>query len=379
MTKARTLNGGFASFLLSKASATTFACPVVDNEYSQSEHRTLGNILIVPLKSSERTNTAPYAQTLDRSIARWKNDLEVLGKYFGIILTIGTSLQLLSSLDLSLVSLIVICDKNDVDILVAVTSVDLLSGFCPATPLHKPWLQRCHFPGFVLPLEAVLLESGCGAQTQANDGIGICPLGSWVVVVTVVVVIVVAVVVVIVIAVVVVVICSCRPAPTVLGQVAKLLAVSACWCTPTARSFLLTPVNEDMDFTPILGRCTVMPIQTVVTHPRQNPCLKLGTHDRSGGSSRRTATWPPMVALAMQGILSRSLLSLLARHMSLEAYTIFSASTNCSVSDCIAFRDLKITRPVSYGSDVCISVISECGAMGPCHEVYWPPRNVSDC
>ncbi|GJY54980.1 hypothetical protein Tco_0446644 [Tanacetum coccineum] len=50
------------------------------------------------------------------------------------------------------------------------------------------------------------------------------PLGSWVVVVTVVVVIVVAVV---------VVICSCRPAPTVLGQVAKLLAVSAFWCTRT--------------------------------------------------------------------------------------------------------------------------------------------------
>ncbi|GJZ99536.1 hypothetical protein Tco_0672087, partial [Tanacetum coccineum] len=71
-------------------------------------------------------------------------------------------------------------------------------------------------------------------------GIGICPLGSWVVVVTVVVVIVVAVVVVIVIAVdvviviaVVVVICSCRLAPTVLGQLAKLLAVSACWYTRT--------------------------------------------------------------------------------------------------------------------------------------------------
>ncbi|GKG22995.1 hypothetical protein Tco_0388298, partial [Tanacetum coccineum] len=64
-------------------------------------------------------------------------------------------------------------------------------------------------------------------------GIGICPLGSWVVVVTVVVVIVVAVVIVVVIAVVVVVICSCRPAPTVLGQVANLLAVSACWYTRT--------------------------------------------------------------------------------------------------------------------------------------------------
>ncbi|GKG41495.1 hypothetical protein Tco_0473246, partial [Tanacetum coccineum] len=62
---------------------------------------------------------------------------------------------------------------------------------------------------------------------KANDGISICPSGSWVVVVTVVAVIVVAVVVVIVI--VVAVVCSCRPAPTVLGQVAKLLAVSACW------------------------------------------------------------------------------------------------------------------------------------------------------
>ncbi|GKG21552.1 hypothetical protein Tco_0384147, partial [Tanacetum coccineum] len=41
---------------------------------------------------------------------------------------------------------------------------------------------------------------------KANDGIGICPLGSWVVVVTVVVVIVVAVVVVIVVAVVVVIV-----------------------------------------------------------------------------------------------------------------------------------------------------------------------------
>ncbi|GKF73850.1 hypothetical protein Tco_0220182, partial [Tanacetum coccineum] len=73
---------------------------------------------------------------------------------------------------------------------------------------------------------------------KANDGIGIFPLGSRVVVVAVVVVIVVvvAVVVVIVIAVVVVVIvviCSCKPAPTVLGQVAKLLAVSACWYTRT--------------------------------------------------------------------------------------------------------------------------------------------------
>ncbi|GKF50059.1 hypothetical protein Tco_0143310 [Tanacetum coccineum] len=54
-----------------------------------------------------------------------------------------------------------------------------------------------------------------------------------VIVVAVVVVIVIAVIVVIVIAVVVVVICSCRPAPTVFGQVAKFLAVSACWSTRT--------------------------------------------------------------------------------------------------------------------------------------------------
>ncbi|GKF89321.1 hypothetical protein Tco_0263284, partial [Tanacetum coccineum] len=78
-----------------------------------------------------------------------------------------------------------------------------------------------------------LLEVAWSPTLEANDGIGICPLGSQVVVVTVVVVIVVAVVVVIVIAVVVVVICSCRPAPTVLGQVAKFLTVIACWCTRT--------------------------------------------------------------------------------------------------------------------------------------------------
>ncbi|GJZ86836.1 hypothetical protein Tco_0658446 [Tanacetum coccineum] len=67
-------------------------------------------------------------------------------------------------------------------------------------------------------LGAVLPEVAWSPALKANYGIGICPLGSWVVVVTVVVVIVVAVVVVIVIAV-VVVICSCRPAPTVLGPV----------------------------------------------------------------------------------------------------------------------------------------------------------------
>ncbi|GKG53276.1 hypothetical protein Tco_0552544, partial [Tanacetum coccineum] len=70
----------------------------------------------------------------------------------------------------------------------------------------------------------VLLEVAWSPTLKANDGIGICPLGSRVVVVMVVVVIIVAVVVVIVIAVVVViviavvvVICSYRPAPTVLG------------------------------------------------------------------------------------------------------------------------------------------------------------------
>ncbi|GJX67318.1 hypothetical protein Tco_0303045 [Tanacetum coccineum] len=89
----------------------------------------------------------------------------------------------------------------------------------------------CISPGYsvaislvlVLPLGAVVPEVAWSPTLKANDGICICPLGSRVVVVTVVVVIVIAVV--------VVVICSCRPAPTVLGQVAKLLAVSAFWYT----------------------------------------------------------------------------------------------------------------------------------------------------
>ncbi|GJU87565.1 hypothetical protein Tco_1295111 [Tanacetum coccineum] len=72
--------------------------------------------------------------------------------------------------------------------------------------------------GETYPSQRFLPEVARSPTLKANDGIGICPLGSWVVVVTVVVVIVIAVV---------VVICSCRPAPTVLGQVAKLLAVSA--------------------------------------------------------------------------------------------------------------------------------------------------------
>ncbi|GKF65939.1 hypothetical protein Tco_0192456, partial [Tanacetum coccineum] len=71
-----------------------------------------------------------------------------------------------------------------------------------------------------LPLGAVVPEVAWSPTLKANDGICICPLGSRVVVV-------------IAIAVVVAVICSCRPAPTVLGQVAKLLAISAFWCTRT--------------------------------------------------------------------------------------------------------------------------------------------------
>ncbi|GKD18894.1 hypothetical protein Tco_1208052, partial [Tanacetum coccineum] len=82
-----------------------------------------------------------------------------------------------------------------------------------------PCNSHCISPGYtvtislilVLPLGAVLPEVAWSPTLKANDGIGICPLGSWVVVV----------------------ICSCRPAPTVLGQVAKLLAVSACWYTRT--------------------------------------------------------------------------------------------------------------------------------------------------
>ncbi|GJX65493.1 hypothetical protein Tco_0299836 [Tanacetum coccineum] len=71
-----------------------------------------------------------------------------------------------------------------------------------------PGDSHCISPGYthyislilVLPLGAVLLEVAWSPALKANDGIGIFPLGSWVVVVTVVVVIVVAVVVVIVIA-----------------------------------------------------------------------------------------------------------------------------------------------------------------------------------
>ncbi|GJS38158.1 hypothetical protein Tco_0563201 [Tanacetum coccineum] len=101
-----------------------------------------------------------------------------------------------------------------------------------------PCNSHCISPGYtvtislilVLPLGAVLPEVAWSPALKANDGIGICPLGlgcccygCCVIVVAVVVVIVIA----------VVVVCSCRPAPTVLGQVAKLLAVSACWYTRT--------------------------------------------------------------------------------------------------------------------------------------------------
>ncbi|GKF10867.1 hypothetical protein Tco_0048793 [Tanacetum coccineum] len=86
-----------------------------------------------------------------------------------------------------------------------------------AQRLFRRNVPHCICPGYsvaislvlVLPLGAVLPEVAWSPALKANDGIGICPLGSWVVVVTVVVVIVVAVVVVIVIAVVVVIVCSC--------------------------------------------------------------------------------------------------------------------------------------------------------------------------
>ncbi|GJS82557.1 hypothetical protein Tco_0749098 [Tanacetum coccineum] len=71
--------------------------------------------------------------------------------------------------------------------------------------------------------DPVAPEVAWSPTLKANNGICICPLGSRVVVVTVVVIIVIA----------VVVVCSRRPAPTVLGQVAKFPAVSAFWCTRT--------------------------------------------------------------------------------------------------------------------------------------------------
>ncbi|GKC97638.1 hypothetical protein Tco_1167913 [Tanacetum coccineum] len=94
------------------------------------------------------------------------------------------------------------------------------------------------------PSQRFLLEVARGPTLKASDGVGICPLGSLVIVVAVVVVIVVVavvvvivvtvvVVVVIVVTVVVFIVCSCRLAPTVPSQVANLLAVTARWYTST--------------------------------------------------------------------------------------------------------------------------------------------------
>ncbi|GJU19181.1 hypothetical protein Tco_1152523 [Tanacetum coccineum] len=118
-------------------------------------------------------------------------------------------------------------------------------GFALQLPLISPGYSIAISLVLVLPLRGqVLLEVAWSPTLKANDGIGICPLGSRVVVVAVVVVIVVAVVVVIVIAVVVVVICSCRPAPTVLGQVAKLSAVIACCSYAKTQFPSLKPLGQ---------------------------------------------------------------------------------------------------------------------------------------
>ncbi|GJR44588.1 hypothetical protein Tco_1312691 [Tanacetum coccineum] len=74
-----------------------------------------------------------------------------------------------------------------------------------------------HFPGSCSSMGESLLKWD-EAHTKANDGIGICPLGSWVVFVAVVSVIVVAVGVVIVISLLLLLFAVCRPAPTALGQ-----------------------------------------------------------------------------------------------------------------------------------------------------------------
>ncbi|GJW79027.1 hypothetical protein Tco_0140709 [Tanacetum coccineum] len=146
-------------------------------------------------------------------------DLKVLGKYFGKNFVDQYHLAVAASLTCPPVSLMEKRTRHNVVVWVLPRNSHCISlGYSVAISLV-----------LVLPLGAVLLEVAWSPTLKANDGIGICPLGSRVVVVAVVVVIVVAVVVVIVIAVVVVVICSCRPTPTVLGQVAKLLAVIACW------------------------------------------------------------------------------------------------------------------------------------------------------
>ncbi|GJR05409.1 hypothetical protein Tco_0528393 [Tanacetum coccineum] len=93
-------------------------------------------------------------------------------------------------------------------------SQTLLSGF-PCNPIcYKHWIHQFTISLylFVLPLGAIVPDVA-EARTQSNQmGIGIYPWALRVVVVTALILL---------------------PAPTVLGQVAKLLAVSAFWCTRT--------------------------------------------------------------------------------------------------------------------------------------------------
>ncbi|GJV81174.1 hypothetical protein Tco_1517044 [Tanacetum coccineum] len=96
----------------------------------------------------------------------------------------------------------------------------LLSGLCPALPncnRGSPGYTAT-FPDFCSSTGAVVSEVAWSPTLEANDGICICPLGSWVVCVLRFVVV---------IGIAVVVVCSRRPAPTVLGQVAKFPAVMA--------------------------------------------------------------------------------------------------------------------------------------------------------
>ncbi|GJR54803.1 hypothetical protein Tco_1405324 [Tanacetum coccineum] len=112
-----------------------------------------------------------------------------------------------------------------------------------------------HFPDSCLTLGAVIPVVAWRPRTQCKRWHWYLPLGSWVVVVTGCwLVIVVAVVIVIVIA--VVVVCSCRSAPTVLGQVAKLLAVSACWCTRTVMVEVTLGISQ---VRPSYGFCFSVP------------------------------------------------------------------------------------------------------------------------
>ncbi|GJV03850.1 hypothetical protein Tco_1337419 [Tanacetum coccineum] len=96
-------------------------------------------------------------------------------------------------------------------------NIDCL-GIYPALPLLSLCYNRNSIPVYsYLPLGAVHPEVALGPALKANDGIGICPLGSWVVVVLVVGYCCGAVF---------VVICRvCRPAPTESLAGAKLLAV----------------------------------------------------------------------------------------------------------------------------------------------------------